>query len=71
MVYVYASQRANNSHYNANLSTNPPRTSLVLAFSIVENAPNRLKLYPFQRIFQNRPPYGKDRQRYPLYLTVF
>jgi hypothetical protein len=27
--------------------------------------------YPFQRIFQNKPPYKKDRQRYPLYLTVF
>ena len=27
--------------------------------------------YPFQRTFQNKPPYGKDRQRYPLYLTVF
>jgi hypothetical protein len=27
--------------------------------------------YPFQRIFQNKPPYGKDRQRYALYLTVF
>jgi hypothetical protein len=27
--------------------------------------------YPSQRIFQNKPPYGKDRQRYALYLTVF
>ncbi|MFY9696561.1 MAG: hypothetical protein WBF24_10305 [Xanthobacteraceae bacterium] len=27
--------------------------------------------YPFQRIFQNRPPYRKDRQRYRPYLTVF
>jgi hypothetical protein len=27
--------------------------------------------YPFQRIFKNKPPYGKDRQRYALYLTVF
>jgi hypothetical protein len=27
--------------------------------------------YPFQRIFQNKPPYGKDRQCYALYLTVF
>jgi len=27
--------------------------------------------YPFQRIFQNKPPYRKDRQRYALYLTVF
>jgi hypothetical protein len=27
--------------------------------------------YPFQRIFYNKPPYGKDRQRYALYLTVF
>jgi hypothetical protein len=26
--------------------------------------------YPFQRIFQNKPPYGKDRQRYVLNLTV-
>jgi len=27
--------------------------------------------YPFQRILQNKPPHGKDRQRYALYLTVF
>jgi hypothetical protein len=27
--------------------------------------------YPSQRIFQNKPPYGKDRQRFALYLTVF
>ena len=27
--------------------------------------------YPSQRIFQSKPPYGKDRQRYALYLTVF
>jgi hypothetical protein len=26
--------------------------------------------YPFQHIFQNKPAYGKDRQRYALYLTV-
>jgi len=26
--------------------------------------------YPSQRIFQNKPLYGKDRQRYALYLTV-
>ena len=27
--------------------------------------------YPSQRIFQNKPPHGKDRQRYALNLTVF
>jgi hypothetical protein len=27
--------------------------------------------YPSQRIFQNKPPYGKDRQRYALNLTVY
>jgi len=27
--------------------------------------------YPSQRIFKSKPPYGKDRQRYALYLTVF
>lgn len=27
--------------------------------------------YPSQRIFQSKPPYEKDRQRYALYLTVF
>lgn len=27
--------------------------------------------YLFQRIFQNKPLYGKDRQRYPLDLTAF
>jgi hypothetical protein len=27
--------------------------------------------YPSERIFKNKPPYGKDRQRYALYLTVF
>ena len=27
--------------------------------------------YPSQRIFRSKPPYGKDRQRYALYLTVF
>jgi hypothetical protein len=27
--------------------------------------------YPSRRIFQNKLPHGKDRQRYALYLTVF
>ena len=26
--------------------------------------------YPFQRIIQNQTASGKDRQRYPLYVTV-
>jgi hypothetical protein len=29
------------------------------------------KNYAFQRIFQNQTASGKDRQRYPLYTTVF
>jgi hypothetical protein len=31
----------------------------------------RARNYPSQRILQNQTAYGKDRQRYPLYLTVF
>ncbi len=36
-----------------------------------ENRTEEATNYPLQRIFQNKPPYGKDRQRYALYLTVF
>ncbi len=45
--------------------------SPVAAFSHCGKRTERATHYPFQRIFQNRPPDGKDRQRYPFYLTVF
>lgn len=36
-----------------------------------ENCAEEANNYPFQHILQNKPPYGKDRQRYPLNLTAF
>lgn len=36
-----------------------------------EERAEQARNYPSQRIFQNQPPYGKDRQSYPLNLTVF
>jgi hypothetical protein len=36
-----------------------------------ENRAGQATSFPSQRIFQNMPPYRKDRQRYPLNLTVF
>jgi hypothetical protein len=36
-----------------------------------EKHAERAKNYPSQPIFQNKPPWRKDRQRYALQLTVF
>jgi hypothetical protein len=71
MVYVFAPGWAINSHYNATLSTIFSRVSLTAVFFHSGKRAEQAKNCPFQRIFKNMPPYGKDRQRYPLYLTVF
>jgi hypothetical protein len=53
------------------LSTYPcPENGLSGIRSVVKTYRKGYEL-PSQCIFQNKPPYGKDRQRHALYLTVF
>jgi len=54
------------------LSTTPsPENGPAAVFFGCEKRSEQAINYPSNRIFQNKPPYGKDRQRYALYLTVF
>jgi hypothetical protein len=48
-----------------------PKPSRAATYSYRGKRADQARNYPFQRILQNRSFYGKDRQRYPLYLTVF